>query len=93
MASLCILLPTVTIIVQEILLLYMLWECYSNAVAKSTLSQSAVKDSMGDNVIAPAFLTHVFLCMCKKPLKDLACPTSAQPMAVNKRLERTQAVG
>ena len=44
----------------------MLWECYSNAVAKSTLSQSAVKDSMGDNVIAPAFLTHVFLCMCKK---------------------------
>ena len=54
MASLRVSLPTVTMIAQEILSLYMLW---FNAVPESGLGQSAVGDSAGDVFVTPACLT------------------------------------
>jgi cyclin-C len=93
MAGLRVSLPTVAMIAQEILSLYTLWERYSDTAPESGLGQSAMVDSAGDDVVNPAFLTHVLLRMREKRLEDLAHPASAQPMAVNKRLERTQAAG
>ncbi|KAI9509098.1 cyclin-like protein [Russula earlei] len=63
----------------EILSLYTLWERYSDAAPESGLAASA-----GDDVVTPAFLAR---------LADLAHPASGQPMATNKRLGMTQAVG
>jgi cyclin C len=93
MAGLRVSLPTVAMIAQEILSLYTLWERYSDAAPESGLGQSAVGNSAGDDVVTPAFLTQLLLRMREARLADLAHPASAQPMAVNKRLERTQAAG
>jgi cyclin C len=93
MAGLRVSLPTVAMIAQEILSLYTLWERYSDAAPESGLGQSAVGDSAGDDVVTPAYLTKLLLHMRESRLADLAHPASAQPMAVNKRLERTQAAG
>jgi cyclin C len=93
MAGLRVSLPTVAMIAQEILSLYTLWERYSDAAPESGLGQSAVGDTAGDDVVTPAFLTQLLLRMREARLADLAHPASAQPMAVNKRLERTQAAG
>src|SRR6266852_2696833 len=93
MAGLRVSLPTVAMIAQEILSLYTLWERYSDAAPESGLGQSAVGNSAGDDVVTPAFLTQLLLRMREARLADLAHPASAQPMAVNKRLGRTQAAG
>jgi cyclin-C len=93
MAGLRVSLPTVAMIAQEILSLYTLWERYSDAAPESGLGQSAVGSSAGDDVVTPASLTQLLLRMREARLADLAHPASAQPMAVNKRLERTQAAG
>jgi cyclin C len=93
MAGLRVSLPTVAMIAQEILSLYTLWERYSDAAPESGLGQSAVGNSAGDDVVTPASLTQLLLRMREARLADLAHPASAQPMAVNKRLERTQAAG
>lgn len=93
MAGLRVSLPTVAMIAQEILSLYTLWERYSDAAPESGLGQSAVGNSTGDDVVTPAFLTQLLLRMREARLADLAHPAGAQNMAVNKRLERAQAVG
>jgi cyclin C len=93
MAGLRVSLPTVAMIAQEIISLYTLWERYSDTAPESGLGQSAVGNSAGDDVVTPAFLTQLLLRMREGRLADLAHPASAQPMAVNKRLERTQAAG
>ncbi|KAN0109525.1 Cyclin-like protein [Russula decolorans] len=93
MAGLRVSLPTVAMIAQEILSLYTLWERYSDAAPESGLGQSAMGNSAGDDVVTPASLTQLLLRMREARLADLAHPASAQPMAVNKRLERTQAAG
>ena len=93
MAGLHVSLPTVAMIAQEILSLYTLWERYSDAAPESGLGQSAMGNTAGDDVVTPAFLTQLLLRMREARLTDLAHPASAQPMAVNKRLERTQAAG
>jgi len=80
-------------IAQEILSLYTLWERYSDAAPESGLGTSAAGDSAGDDVVTPALMTQLLLRMREARLADLAHPASGQPMAVNKRLERTQAVG
>lgn len=46
---LCVLLPTVAVIVQETLSIYTLWECHFDAVPESGQGQSAVGDCAGDN--------------------------------------------
>jgi cyclin-C len=93
MAGLRVSLPTVAMIAQEILSLYTLWERYSDAAPESGLGQSAVGNIAGDDVVTPASLTQLLLRMREARLADLAHPASGQPMAVNKRLERTQAAG
>ncbi|KAH9990239.1 cyclin-like protein [Russula compacta] len=93
MAGLRVSLPTIAVIAQEILSLYTLWERYSDAAPESGLGASAAGDSAGDDVVTPAFLTQLLLRMREARLADLAHPASGQPMAVNKRLERTQAAG
>jgi hypothetical protein len=55
--------------------------------------ESAVGNSAGVDVVTPASLTQLLLRIREARLTDLAHPASAQPMAVNKRLERTQAAG
>jgi len=93
MAGLRVSLPTVAMIAQEILSLYTLWERYSDAAPESGLGASAAGDSAGDGVVTPAFLTQVLMRMREARLADLAHPASGQPMAMNKRLGRTQAAG
>ena len=93
MAGLRVSLPTIAMIAQEILSLYTLWERYSDAAPESGLGASAAGDSVGDDVVTPAFLTQLLLRMREARLADLAHPATGQPMAVNKRLERTQAAG
>jgi cyclin-C len=94
MAGLRVSLPTIAMIAQEILSLYTLWERYSDAAPESGLGEgSGAGDSAGDDVVTPAFLTRLLLRMREARLADLAHPASGQPIAVNKRLERTQAVG
>ena len=93
MAGLRVSLPTIAMIAQEILSLYTLWERYSDAAPESGLGAGAAGDSAGDDVVTPAFLTQLLLRMRGARLADLAHPPTGQPMAVNKRLERTQAAG
>jgi cyclin-C len=95
MAGLRVSLPTIAMIAQEILSLYTLWERYSDAAPESGLGASAAGDSAGEDVVTPAFLTQLLLRMREARLAGLAHPgpVSSQPMAVNKRLERTQAAG
>ncbi|KAI9513516.1 cyclin-like protein [Russula earlei] len=94
MAGLRVSLPTVAMIAQEILSLYTLWERYSDTAPESGLGASAASGvSAGDDVVTPAFLTQLLLRMREARLADLAHPASGQPMATNKRLGRTQAVG
>jgi len=93
MAGLRVSLPTIAMIAQEILSLYTLWERYSDAAPESGLGASAAGDSVGDDVVTPAFLTQLLLRMREARLADLAHPATGHPMAVNKRLERTQAAG
>jgi cyclin C len=93
MAGLRVSLPTVAMIAQEILSLYTLWERYSDAAPESGLGAGAAGDSAADDVVTPAFLTQLLLRMREARLADLAHPASGQPMAVNKRLGRTQAAG
>ncbi|KAH9974338.1 cyclin-like protein [Lactifluus volemus] len=79
MAGLRVSLPTIAMIAQEILSLYTLWERYSDAAPDAGLAGgSGAGDSTGDDVAR---------------LADLAHPASGQPIAANKRLERTQAAG
>jgi len=93
MAGLRVSLPTVAMIAQEILSLYTLWERYSDAAPESGLGAGAAGDNAADDVVTPAFLTQLLLRMREARLADLAHPASGQPMAVNKRLGRTQAAG
>jgi cyclin-C len=93
MAGLRVSLPTIAMIAQEIVSLYTLWERYSDAAPESGLGASTAGDSAGDDVVTPAFLTQLLLRMREARLADLAHPASGQQMAVNKRLERTQAAG
>ncbi|KAI9448660.1 hypothetical protein F5148DRAFT_1250812 [Russula earlei] len=55
--------------------------------------KSGLGASAGDDVVTPAFWTQLLLRMREARLADLAHPASGQPMATNKRLGRTQAVG
>jgi cyclin-C len=94
MAGLRTSLPTIAMIAQEILSLYTLWGRYSDAAPESGPGGgSGAGDSAGDDVVTPAFMTQLLLRMREARLADLAHPASGQPMAVNKRLERTQAAG
>ena len=93
MAGLNVSLPTVAMIAQEILSLYTLWGRYSDTPPESGLGASGAGDCNGDDVVTPAFLTQLLLRMREGRLADLAHPASGQPVAVNKRLERTQAAG
>lgn len=94
MAGLRVSLPTVAMIAQEILSLYTLWGRYSDTPPESGLGgNGAGENSGGDDVVTPAFLTQLLLRMREARLADLAHPASGQPVAVNKRLERTQAAG
>ena len=79
--------------VNKLILRDALRERYSDAAPESVLGQSAVGSSAGDDIVTPASLTQLLLRMREAWLADLAHPASAQPMAMNKRLERTQAVG
>ncbi|KAI9464044.1 cyclin-like protein [Lactarius psammicola] len=58
-----------------------------------SVGSGAGESSSGDDVVTPAFLTQLLLRMREARLADLAHPASGQPVAVNKRLERTQAAG
>ena len=93
MAGLNVSLPTIAMIAQEILSLYTLWGRYSDTPPESGLGASGAGDCNGDDVVTPAFLTQLLLRMRESRLADLAHPASGQPVAVNKRLERTQAAG
>jgi len=93
MAGLRVSLPTVAMIAQEILSLYTLWGRYSDTAPESGLGASGAGESNGDDVVTPAFLTQLLLRIRDARLEDLAHPASSQPVAVNKRLERTQAAG
>ena len=93
MAGLNVSLPTIAMIAQEILSLYTLWGRYSDTPPESGLGASGAGECNGDDVVTPAFLTQLLLRMRETRLADLAHPASGQPVAVNKRLERTQAAG
>ncbi|KAH9167037.1 cyclin-like protein [Lactarius sanguifluus] len=95
MAGLRVSLPTVAMIAQEILSLYTLWGRYSDTPPESGLGGNGAGENSGggDDVVTPAFLTQLLLRMREARLADLAHPASGQPVAVNKRLERTQAAG
>ncbi|KAN0139195.1 Cyclin-like protein [Lactarius tabidus] len=93
MAGLNVSLPTIAMIAQEILSLYTLWGRYSDTPPESGLGASGAGECSGDDVVTPAFLTQLLLRMRESRLADLAHPASGQPVAVNKRLERTQAAG
>jgi cyclin C len=94
MAGLRVSLPTIAMIAQEILSLYTLWGRYSDTPPESGLGGSGTgESSSGDDVVTPASLTQLLLRMREARLADLAHPASGQPVAVNKRLERTQAAG
>ncbi|KAH9000560.1 cyclin-like protein [Lactarius hatsudake] len=95
MAGLRVSLPTVAMIAQEILSLYTLWGRYSDTPPESGLGGNGAGEHSGggDDVVTPAFLTQLLLRMREARLADLAHPASGQPVAVNKRLERTQAAG
>ncbi|KAI9438281.1 cyclin-like protein [Lactarius indigo] len=74
--------------------LYALGDATSDTPPESGLGgSSAGESSGGDDVVTPAFLTQLLLRMREARLADLAHPASGQPVAVNKRLERTQAAG
>ncbi|KAI0267353.1 cyclin-like protein [Gloeopeniophorella convolvens] len=94
MAGLRVSLPAVAGIAQEILALYTLWERYADAAPEAALGGGAgAGDGAGEGAVTPAFLTGLLFRMREARLADLAHPASGQPVAVNKRLERTQAAG
>ncbi|KAF8954247.1 cyclin-like protein [Flammula alnicola] len=87
-------LPMVATIAQEIISLYTLWDQYKEDVSPDTSKLTASVSAEG-NYITPAFLSSVLLRMREARLMDLVPSTSSvgRPVAVNKRLERTQAAG
>ncbi|KAI0057270.1 cyclin-like protein [Artomyces pyxidatus] len=48
---------------------------------------------LADDVVTPAFLTHLLFRMREARLADVSHPATGRPVAVNKMLERTQAAG
>jgi hypothetical protein len=63
MAGLRVSLPTVTMIAQEILSLYTLWERYSDAAPESALGQSAVGDRVGAGSSVDTLFVNQFVCL------------------------------
>ncbi|KAF4602706.1 RNA polymerase II holoenzyme cyclin-like subunit [Pleurotus pulmonarius] len=109
LAGLNVSFPLVATIAQDIIALYTRWERYKeddrpspfgslNAGMKRSLSHSNAgtprEASVGaDAIVTPGFLSGLLLKMREARWTDIAHPGSGRPVAVNKMLERTQAVG
>ncbi|KAI0695734.1 cyclin-like protein [Cytidiella melzeri] len=98
MAGLNVSMEVIASIAQEIISRYTLWERYREDLMESTARGSFATDQPPNftsalkrsAMITPSFLTQLLIKMREGKMADIAHPATGRPVALDKRLERTQ---